>query len=76
MVNFSETVKEKVFDQQLEQLVKAILGMGEYRLVDELSSYQVDPVRWVSMIFDGFDLNLSILLKECALMNVLSPGTL
>ena len=53
MVNFSETVKEKVFDQQLEQLVKVILGMGEYRLVDELSSYQVDPVRWVSMISMG-----------------------
>ena len=26
--------------------------MGEYRLVEELSSYQVDPVRWVSMTTD------------------------
>ena len=23
--------------------------MGEYRLVEELSSYQVHPVRWISM---------------------------
>ena len=49
MVTFLEVVKEKVFDQQLEELVKRIYGMGEYRLVEELSSYQVDPVRWVSM---------------------------
>ena len=26
--------------------------MGEYRLVEELSDYQVDPVRWVSMTTD------------------------
>ena len=26
--------------------------MGEYRLVEELSSYQIDPVRWVSMTTD------------------------
>ena len=26
--------------------------MGEYCLVEELSSYQVDPVRWVSMTTD------------------------
>ena len=53
MVNFLEAVKEKVFDQQLEELVKGIYGMGEYRLVEELSSYQVDPVRWVSMMNIG-----------------------
>ena len=52
MVTFLEAVKEKVFDQQLEELVKRIYGMGEYRLVEELSSYQVDPVRWVSMTTD------------------------
>ena len=52
MVTFLEAVKEKVFDQQLEELVKGIYGMGEYRLVEELSSYQVDPVRWVSMTTD------------------------
>ena len=52
MVTFLEAVKEKVFDQQLEELVKRIYGIGEYRLVEELSSYQVDPVRWVSMTTD------------------------
>ena len=50
MVTFLEAVKEKVFDQQLEELVKGMYGMGECRLVEELSSYQVDPVRWVLMI--------------------------
>ena len=48
MVTFLEAVKKKVFDQQLEKLVKGIFGMGEY----QLSSYQVDPVRWVSMTTD------------------------
>ena len=89
MVTFLEAVKEKVFDQQLEELVKGIYGIGEYRLVEELSSYQVDPVRWVSMTtdqrkalvekvmcinitpYDNNTLNLSISLKECALINVL-----
>ena len=52
MVTFLEAVKEKIFDQQLEELVKGIYGMGEYHLVEELSSYQVDPVRWVSMRTD------------------------
>ena len=52
MVTFLEAVKEKIFDQQLEELVKGIYGMGEYHLVEELSSYQVDPVRWVSMTTD------------------------
>ena len=79
--------------------MKRIYGMGEYRLVEELSSYQVDPVRWVSMTtdqrkalvekvmcinvkdferkpYDNNTLNLSILLKECALINVLSLSTL
>ena len=99
MVTFSEAVKEKAFDQQLEELVKEILGIGQYRLVEELSRYQVDPVRWVSMTtdqrkalvekvicinikdfertpYDNNTLNLSISLKECALINVLPLGTL
>ena len=45
MVTFSEAVKEKVFDRQPEELVKGIYGMREYRLLEELPSYQVDPVR-------------------------------
>ena len=99
MVTFLEAVKEKVFDQQLEELVKGIYGIGEYRLVEELSSYQVDPVRWVSMTtdqrkalvekvmcinikdfertpYDNNTLNLSIFLKECALIIVLPLSTL
>ena len=52
MVTFLEAVKEKVFDQQLEELVKGIYGIGECRLAEELSSYQVDPVKWVSMTAD------------------------
>ena len=36
----------------MEELVKGIYGMGEYRLVEELSSYQADPARWVSMTAD------------------------
>ena len=50
LVTFLEAVKEKVFDQQLEELVKGIYGI--YRLVEELSSHQVDPVRWVLMTAD------------------------
>ena len=99
MVTFLEAVKEKVFDQQLEELVKGIYGMGGYRLVEELSSYQVDPVRWVSMTtdqrkalvekvmcinikdfertpYDNNTLNLSVSLKEYALINVLPLSTL
>ena len=52
MVTFLEVVKEKVFDQQVEELVIGIYGMGEYCLVEELSSYQVDLVRCVLMTTD------------------------
>ena len=44
-LQFLEAAKEKVFDKQLEGLVRGIYGMEEYRLVEELSSYQVDPVQ-------------------------------
>ena len=99
MVTFSEAVKEKVFDRQPEELVKGIYGMREYRLLEELPSYQVDPVRWVSMTtdqrkalvekvmcinikdfertpYDNNTLNLSVSLKEYALINVLPLSTL
>ena len=33
-VTILETVKEKVFDQQLEELIKGIYGMGEYYVID------------------------------------------
>ena len=101
MVTFLEELKEKVFDQQLGELFKGIYGIGEYCLVDELSSDQVNFVRWISMItdqdqrkalvekvmcinikdfeqtpHDNNTLNLSISLKECALINVLPLITL
>ena len=49
MIIFLEAVKEKVLDEQLEELVKGIYGMGEYCLVEELSSYHIE---WVSMATD------------------------
>ena len=48
MVTFLEAVKDKVFDQQLEELVKGIYGIGEYRLVE---------YRWSCQM--GFDDNRS-----------------
>ena len=44
-LQFLEAAKEKVFDKQLKGLVRGIYWMEEYRLVEELSSYQVDPVQ-------------------------------
>ena len=41
-----EIIKEKVFQQQKDELVCGIHGMGEYRLVPELSKYSVDPLKW------------------------------
>ena len=90
MVTFLDAVKEKVFDQQLEELVKGIYGMGEYCLVGELSSYQVDLVRWVSMTKDQrkalvkkvMCINIKDFertpydIKQCAFINVLALGTL
>ena len=72
--------------------------MGEYRLVEDLSSYQDHALRWVLMTtdqrkalvekvicinikdfkrtpYDNNTLNLSISLKECVLINVLSLET-
>ena len=52
MVTFLEAVKEKLFDQELEELVKGIYEMGEYHSFEELSNYYVDSVRRVSMTTD------------------------
>ena len=36
MVTFLEAVKQKILDQQLEELFKGIYGIEEYCLVEEL----------------------------------------
>ena len=46
IVSSLEIIKEKVFQQQKDELVCGIHGMGEYRLVPELSKYSVDPPKW------------------------------
>ena len=46
IVSSLEIIKEKVFEQQKDELVCGIHGMGEYRLVPELSKYSVDPPKW------------------------------
>ena len=46
IVSSLEIIKEKVFQQQKDELVCGIHGMGEYRLVPELSKYSVDPLKW------------------------------
>ena len=45
IVSSLEIIKEKVFQQQKDELVCGIHGMGEYRLVPELSKYSVDPLK-------------------------------
>ena len=32
---FLERVKDRVFDQQVEEIIRAIYGMGEYQLSDK-----------------------------------------
>ena len=34
---FLERVKDRVFDQQVEEMITAIYGMGEYQLSNEIS---------------------------------------
>ena len=42
---FLEILKDRVFDQQLEELKRGIYGMGEYRLSDSYSKYGVTPIQ-------------------------------
>ena len=52
IVSFLEIIKEKVFQQQKNELFRGVHGMKEYRLVPELSKYLVDPLKWSSMTPD------------------------
>ena len=49
LCSFIHNVKEKVFDQQLSELTKAIYRMGEYRLAPEFQHHSVDPLQWGQM---------------------------
>ena len=49
VVAFLEKVKERVFDQQLTELIRGIQGMGEYRLAPTMQSYAVTPTQWTEM---------------------------
>ena len=49
LITFLEKIKERVFGQQLEELIRGIHGMGEYRLIDSMAQYSVTPVQWTSM---------------------------
>ena len=50
--SFLETIKEKVFQQQKDELIREIHGMEEYRLVPELSKYSIGPLKCSSMTLD------------------------
>ena len=63
IVSFLEVIKENVFQQQKDELIRGIHGMGEYRLVPELSKYSVDPLKWSSMTPDQRKYHASRVLK-------------
>ena len=45
-VSIHEMLKSKIFDQQEREYIKAVYGMGEYRLSTEFKKYEVDPLVW------------------------------
>ena len=46
---FLERVKERVFDQQLQEMIRGIHGLGEYRLDDRHKHHSVSPIQWGEM---------------------------
>ena len=52
LVSFLEKMKTKLFDQQMEELIRGIHGMGEYRLIDSMARHAVNPVQWTAMTAD------------------------
>jgi len=46
---FLERVKEKVFRQQFNEMVRGIRGLGEYRLVKRKKHLQVNVTEWMQM---------------------------
>ena len=49
VTTFLEKVKECVFDQQRDEYIRGIHGLGEYRLIDQKKHLQVSPVQWSEM---------------------------
>ena len=48
-VTIHELIESRVIQPHLDELVKAIYNMGEYRLSDEYSHLAVDPLQWSQM---------------------------
>ena len=44
-----EIVNERIVQQQKSEFVKALRGIGEYRLALDYSNLAIDPVRWAQM---------------------------
>ena len=42
---FLERVKDRVFDQQVEEIIRAIYGMGEYQLSDKYQHLALTPMQ-------------------------------
>ena len=52
LCSFLENIKEKVFDQQHNEMVKAVYKTGEFRLSDEVRHLSVDAGKWQDMNVD------------------------
>ena len=50
--SFLETIKEKMFEQQKGEMIKAVYRTGEYRLADEIHHLCVEPSTWQQMNVD------------------------
>lgn len=49
---FLENIKEKVFEQQKGEMIKAVYRTGEYRLCEEMQNLSVSPYDWQQMNVD------------------------
>ena len=63
LVFFLERMKNKIFNQQIEEIIRGIHGMGEYRLIDSMSKYAVNPIQWTSMTHDQREAHVARVLK-------------
>ena len=73
LVHFLEKIKNKLFDQQMEELIRGIHGMGEYRLVESVSKYAISPVTWTAMTPDQRKSHVVKVLHVENVNNILSP---
>ena len=49
LVSFIENIKEKVFDRQERELIKAVRGTWQYRLAASFKRYTISETRWMEM---------------------------